>query len=276
MNGQPVLATADHEALIRAIRLLERPSFTIKIAAIAGQPISGIIGMLPRVVIRNLTKPLEVAIVKCLEIAIQSLDELQPNLPPELPPSRWLPRIMTGFSGGIAGFFGVAALPIELPLTTMLMLRAIAEIARHEGEDLKDVKTAMACLEVFAFADSRTARRGDVSYYATRAVTAKLTAEVVAVAVQQGSVDVASPAVMRMVAEIASHFGLAVTDRAAAGAIPVIGALGGAAVNILFMEHFRQIAEAHFQVRRLERQYGDATIRALYRSVAVEDRRLRR
>ena len=89
------------------------------------------------------------------------------------------------YASAFSGFY----LPLMIVLW-LLMLRAIAEIARHEGEDLKDVKTAMACLEVFAFADSRTARRGDVSYYATRAVTAKLTAEVVAVAVQQGSVDV--------------------------------------------------------------------------------------
>lgn len=267
MSGLPALATNDHEALIRAVRLLERPSFAMKVADLAGQPVNRILGMLPRFASRGLTKPLEAAIFNCLEIAIQSLDELPANATPEAP-SRWLPRIMIGLSGGLSGFFGIAALPIELPLTTMLMLRAIAEIARHKGEDLKTVETGMACLEVFALADSGSGRRADIGYYATRAVTAKLAADVAAVAVQQGSIDAASPAVIRMVGEIASRFGLAVSERAAAGAVPVIGALGGATVNMLFMEHFQQIAEGHFQVRRLERQYGDAAVRALYLSTA--------
>jgi EcsC family protein len=38
--------------------------------------------------------------------------------------------------------------------------------------------------------------------------------------------------------------------------IPVIGALGGAAINYAFIDHFQSIARGHFTVRRLERKYG--------------------
>jgi hypothetical protein len=53
-------------------------------------------------------------------------------------------------------------------------------------------------------------------------------------------------------------------EKVAAQAVPVIGALGGAAVNAAFMAHFQTIARAHFCVRRLERQYGKPVVQAAY------------
>jgi uncharacterized protein (DUF1810 family) len=51
----------------------------------------------------------------------------------------------------------------------------------------------------------------------------------------------------------------------AAQALPVVGALGGAAVNYAFME----VARGHFTVRRLERLYGKERIRAEYDAIAA-------
>jgi hypothetical protein len=49
--------------------------------------------------------------------------------------------------------------------------------------------------------------------------------------------------------------------------VPVIGAIGAAAVNTIFMQHFQSMARAHFIVRRLERKYGKAFVRASYESL---------
>jgi hypothetical protein len=49
-------------------------------------------------------------------------------------------------AGAAGGAFGISSLPVELPLSTTIMLRSIADIARSEGEDLSDPKTA----QVFA------------------------------------------------------------------------------------------------------------------------------
>ena len=46
--------------------------------------------------------------------------------------------------------------------------------------------------------------------------------------------------------------------------MPVIGALGGAAVNYAFIDHFQEVARAHFVVRRLERRYGKDAVRTAY------------
>ena len=39
---------------------------------------------------------------------------------------------------------------------------------------------------------------------------------------------------------------------------------GGAAVNYAFVEHFQEMAQGHFTVRRLERVYGNAVVRTEY------------
>ena len=41
-------------------------------------------------------------------------------------------------------------------------------------------------------------------------------------------------------------------------------ALGGAAVNYAFIDHFQDVARGHFAIRRLERTYGKDIVRAEY------------
>jgi hypothetical protein len=61
-----------------------------------------------------------------------------------------------------------------------------------------------------------------------------------------------------------------VTQKVAAQALPVVGALGGAAVNYAFIEHFQDVARGHFTIRRLERVYGKDKIRTEYDLIASE------
>jgi len=62
-------------------------------------------------------------------------------------------------SGAVGGALGLAALPVELPVSTAIMLRTIAEFARQEGEDLAGPRTRLACLEVFALGHTASLRR---------------------------------------------------------------------------------------------------------------------
>ena len=68
--------------------------------------------------------------------------------------------------------------------------------------------------------------------------------------------------------EISSRYSLIVSDKLAAEAVPIIGAVGGDAVNVFFMDHFQRIAEGHFTVRQLERRYGVETIQRRYTELA--------
>ena len=88
--------------------------------------------------------------------------------------------------------------------------------------------------------------------------------------VERGVVAEGAPAIMRFITQVAARFGVVVTQKVAAQSVPVIGALGGAAVNYIFMEHFQAVALGHYTVRRLERTYGKGPIQTEYARLKKE------
>ena len=171
-------------------------------------------------------------------------------------------------SGGVGGFFGISAIAAELPISTSIMLRSIADIARSEGESINSSETKMACLEVFAFGGKNKSDDGvETSYFAVRATLASSVTEAAEFIAKKGLTDNTAPMLVALISKIAKRFGIQVTQKAAAQAIPAIGAAGGAAINALFINHFQDMARGHFIVRRLERSYGQEIIRELYDSL---------
>ena len=78
------------------------------------------------------------------------------------------------------------------------------------------------------------------------------------------------PALVRFIAQVASRFGFVVTEKVAAQAVPIIGAVSGAIINYAFIAHFQGIARAHFTVRRLERVYCKDVVDAEYKRLAED------
>jgi len=151
-----------------------------------------------------------------------------------------------------------------------VILRAVADIARSEGEDLANPETALACLQVFALGGrAQTDNFSESSYFAVRGALAKTITEATRYIAERGLLEEGAPIVARMAAQLASRFGIVVSQKVAAQAVPIIGALGGAAVNAAFMAHFQSIARAHFCVRRLERQYGRILVQAAYEQLRL-------
>jgi EcsC protein family len=76
-------------------------------------------------------------------------------------------------TGAVGGGFGLAALPVELPISTIIMLRSIGDIARSEGENLADPDSALACLQVFALGTrDGEASAAESGYFAARGLLA--------------------------------------------------------------------------------------------------------
>ena len=73
-----------------------------------------------------------------------------------------------------------------------------------------------------------------------------------------------APLLLKFIATIAQRFGIQVTEKAAAQAIPAIGAAGGAIINTIFIDHFQDMARGHFIVRKLERKHGKKLIERIY------------
>ena len=156
-------------------------------------------------------------------------------------------------SGAAGGAFGLATLPIELPVSTIIMLRSIAAIARNEGEDPSHPETALSCIQVFALGGrTDSADPSESGYFAVRALLAKSVTEAARFIAERGIIEEGAPVLVRFTTLVASRFGVVLSQKFAAQALPVVGALGGASVNYVFIEHFQEIAQGHFTVRRLE------------------------
>jgi hypothetical protein len=268
----PTLPPSELQTLRQAILHLEDQSFALQLADYAGRPIDRVMRLMPKAASRRLYGAVESAILNCLNVAITSIEPQSKALP------EWgASTLLAGLSGGVSGFFGIAALPIELPLTTTLMLRAIADIARHHGEDLSTLEARLACVEVFALGAPRTGtgQRVDFGYYASRALLGRLAANASAMLVERSAANLSAPVVGGLVTEIASRFSLVVSERSAVSALPVLGAVGGATVNVIFMNHFQRVASGHFAIRKLERRYGQAVVCRLYTEHATEAARPR-
>jgi hypothetical protein len=55
-----------------------------------------------------------------------------------------------------------------------------------------------------------------------------------------------------------------VDQKLVAQAVPAIGAVGGALVNVAFAAHFDRVARYHFGIRALERRHGREAVQAEY------------
>jgi hypothetical protein len=255
----------DSAALHRAVNLLEHPSLAARLAKMAGAPIELINSSLPV----GASRTISTAITKGLEAALK-LALLTIRGKP-LKRTKTLHKSLAVATGAAGGAFGLAALPVELPVSTIIMLRAIADIARSEGEDLNDPESSLACIQVFALGGTpATDDAAESGYFAIRGVLAKSLIEAARFIAERGVIEQGSPVLVRLIAKIGTRFGVVVTQKVAAQAIPVIGALGGAAVNYAFITHFQDLARGHFTVRRLEREYGKALVRREYQRVLQE------
>src|SRR5205809_923914 len=81
---------------------------------------------------------------------------------------------------------------------------------------------------------------------------------------KKGLTSGSAPALVRLVGLIGSRFGVVVSEKAAAPAIPILGAAGGAIINTIFIGHYQDMARGHFVVRRLEKIHGAEPVRLAY------------
>jgi hypothetical protein len=249
----------DLAELARAKRLLENPGFIAKAADAVGAPISKLLHALPGRASTAIQTATKTALEKALKVAVATLRGESGHEPSNI----WhkVAALATGAAGGA---FGLASLPIELPVSTTIILRSVADIARSKGEDLRDPASALACIEVFALGATKDADAADSAYYAVRIALARSVSEAAEYLAGKAAVEKGAPALVRLIAAVAERFGVVVAEKAAAGLVPVLGAVGGAAVNLAFMDHFQDLAEGHFTVRSLERKYGSEVVRAAY------------
>jgi hypothetical protein len=141
-------------------------------------------------------------------------------------------------TGALGGAGGLATSVAELPVTITVILHAIRRAAREAGYDPDDPAIRAECLRVFS-AGSPLAADDGVN---TSFLSARLT--------------VTGPAIAQVIHSVAPRLAAALGQKLATQAVPILGAVAGAALNAAFLRYYREMAEIRFALLRLAEQHG--------------------
>jgi len=257
-----------------AAKFLERPGFLIQTANALGKPLELVQKRLPEKVRAKISAVTQTALTKALDISISTIQPAPTKLSWDQVTQRsHFHSAATAVTGAMSGFFGPLTLAVELPITTGIMFRSIASIAQSFGEDLSDPETRLQCLQVFAMGSTQSNKDDEMNsaYFAHRMAfnsliknasvfLAQHTAQEALRAIEKG----AAPLLVRLLGSIAARFELVVAEKILAESVPIIGAIGGAAINTAFSEYFNRTAFFHFGLRYLEKKHGIKEIESIY------------
>ena len=145
-------------------------------------------------------------------------------------------------AGAVGGAAGLAGSLVELPVTVTIMLHAIRREAVAAGYDPDQAGIRLACLDVFSAGSPLRADDG--------VNTAFLSARLA----------VAGPTLQRVIATVAPRLAVVLGEKLAAQAVPVLGAVTGAALNAAFITYYREIARIRFRLMRLSEVHGTEAV----------------
>jgi len=255
----------------QAVDFLEKPQFLVRAAQVLGKPLETLQKSLPAKVQNKISQVTMQALQKALTTAIFTLPKTT-GLSSQAQQKGHYHSAATAVTGALGGFFGSLALAIELPVTTAIMLRSIANTAQSFGEDLTDSAVQLECLQVFAMGSSNSGESDMESSYLSQRVAFELliknatsfvgksSARELLTAMERGTV----PALVRLLTRVAARFEIVVSEKFIAEAVPFIGAIGGATLNVAFTDYFNKVAYYHFGLKNLERKYSAGVVQEAY------------
>jgi hypothetical protein len=273
------LSEAERKFLREAAVFFDDPGVFAKSLNWMGRPLETLQNQLPETARSAIARATQIAIQKALVLSIKSIPAEPSYRTFEYAriasqKSGVLHAGLATLTGGLGGSFGLTALPIELPLTTAIILRSIAKVAQEFGHDLHSPEVQMECLYVFSLGSaSKNDDEMESAYYSSRVAYAQLlksaSAFVAGSSVKEAVSALekgAAPLLSRLITKIAAQFEIRVSQKMIAQAAPVIGALGGAGLNLLFTRHFNECAKYHFGIQSLERVHGAAVVQNEFRT----------
>ena len=140
-----LLSEQERQQLKEAYCKLEHPSLAARLSNVVGTPIEIAFQLMPREWADRLHETTHRSITRALDVAVNTLHDEHNGTAKD-----HYHKVLSTATGAAGGFFGLPALFVELPVTTTLMLRSIADIARTYGEDLEDPEVRLSCIGVFA------------------------------------------------------------------------------------------------------------------------------
>lgn len=145
----------------------------------------------------------------------------------------WLNASVSAAMGAAGGFGGLPTALAELPVTTALLLRVIEGVAAEHGFDPTEENVRFDCVQVFSSAGPLEHDDGaDLAFLSAR-------------------MTLSGAAVQALITRIAPRLGVVLGQKLAAQAVPVLGAVAGAATNYTYTRYYTEMAHVHFGLRRL-------------------------
>lgn len=217
------------ELLAQRFRAADGPG--MQVLTLVGGKAEGLLDRLP-VQVRG---QLEGATHRALEVASEAAQRSRGRVADQ---SDWLNTAVTTAMGAAGGFGGLPTALAELPVTTTVLLRAIQGIAAENGFDPARPEVRAQCIQVFAAAGPLARDDGtDMAFLSARLTLTGATLH-------------------GLIAKVAPRLATVLGQKLAAQAVPLIGAVAGAATNYAFTSYYQDMARVYFGLRALARDGG--------------------
>ncbi len=159
-----------------------------------------------------------------------------PDLGPRAAP------VLAALTGAAGGAGGLATSLAELPVTITLIQHSIRRAAEAEGFDPDTPAIRAECLRVF-LAGSPLSQDDGVN-------TVFLGARMA----------VSGPALQSLISSVAPKLAIPLMQKLGAQAVPLLGAVSGAALNAAFLSYYREMAQIRFALLRHAQIHGAETV----------------
>jgi len=266
------LTPSEDQLLAEAAIFLSRPGVVAKSLSLIGKPVEAAHRSLPGFAKNFVAKASEKAIKQALKFALSSLPARDAVSSPSLArKSARGHQSMASFAGALSGFVGLPLLPLELPFTTVVILRGILDQAKHAGLDLDDPEIRLEALMVFAMSPGVAPSDDAIaSYFATRTAFSRLAQKAISYSAAMSARELVSsidkgtsPILLKLISQVAEKFQIQVSQKILAKGVPVAGAIGGGTINFAFSQFFITAAKYHFGIRALEKKYGNERVQEI-------------
>lgn len=226
--------TTDLPATIDVEERLDEIARRYRAAGGIGMNVLNLIGGSAENLLDQLPAPLranlEAATVKALTQAMKAAHSSRAYVPDQ---KGWLNQAATSAMGAFGGAGGLPTALAELPVTTTLLLRVIQGVAVEHGFDAAAENVQFDCVHVFAAAGPLSEDDGaDLGFLAAR-------------------LTLSGKAMQAVIAKVAPRLALVMGQKLAAQAVPVLGAVAGAATNYAYTNYYQEMAHVHFGLRKL-------------------------
>lgn len=153
---------------------------------------------------------------------------------------------LAALTGALGGAGGIVTALAELPVTITVILHAILRAAEAEGFDTTLPEVRAEALRVLTAGGPA----GDDDGINTSFIGARMT--------------LTGPALHKLLAKIVPGFATVLSQKLAAQAVPVVGAVTGAGLNAAFLTHYRELAHIRFGLLRLTVLHGAEPVRVRF------------